>query len=140
MRAYRLFLLFVAATLATLLVLIGLLLESPSPGVRGDPLDYGLFVGIGLVMIGAAYVLTMLPAPRGVAREGDKLVVTERTGRLRRLPADPGALRPVVLRRYAAGPLNDEPVVLVEVALPGGTRGAYLVDEGLLGTSVPATR
>jgi len=137
MRAHRLFVFFVGATLLLLLFLIALVLTSPSSGVRNDPLDYGLFAAISLVLIVASYALALLPAPRGVARASGALLVTERTGKVRRMRADPASLRPVVLRRYPPGPLNDAPVVLVEVAASNGSRRAYLVDEGLIGPSTP---
>jgi hypothetical protein len=138
MRAYRLFLFFVGSTLLLLLILILLVVTSPTSGVRDNPVDYGLFAAIGLVLIVASYALAMLPAPRAVVRSGEDILVIERTGRVRRLRSDPARLRPLVLRRYPAGPLQDGPVVLVEVALPSGSRRAYLVDEGLLGPATPS--
>jgi hypothetical protein len=134
MRGYRTFVIFLTATVAVFLVLLVQLLTSPAPGVRDDPLDYGLVTVLGLGIIIASYVLALLPAPRGVLRKGRELVVIERSGQVRRLRSEPEILRPVVVKRFRAGPLNDGPVLLVEVSLPGGARRAYLVDEGLIPT------
>jgi hypothetical protein len=131
-RATRLFWLFVAATDVVVVVLLVLLATSPEAAVRDDALYYTIFGIIGLALVGASYALTLLPTPKGIARAGREIVLTERTGRVRRLGADRASLRPVLLARYEAGPLNERAVLLVEVALPSGRRRSYLLEEGLI--------
>ena len=128
MRGYRTFVIFLTATVAVFLVLLVQLLTSPAPGVRDDPLDYGLVTVLGLGIIIASYVLALLPAPRGVLRKGRELVVIERSGQVRRLRSEPEILRPVVVKRFRAERPGEDFTISIRVNINannvGGMRDA----------------
>ena len=136
-RGMRTLLVFLGATLLVYAAFLGLFLSSPTPGVRDNPLALGFFSAFGALVLVVAYSITLHTAPKGIRRDGEFLVVTERIGRERRYRSDPSILRPLILKRYGAGPLNDAPVVLLQLSQPDGARRAYLLDEGLIEGAAP---
>ncbi len=129
-RASRLFVLVLAAVVALYVGLLGLLARGPGGIGTNDPLL--AFLGVFAVALGVlGWQVTLGQTPRGVWREGSRLLVRERLGRRRELAGDPPG-SPIVARRYAASWLNPEATILVRVKDVTGLSRLYLVGTELL--------
>lgn len=130
-RSLRLFLLFVLLLAALLLVFLGAQLASPYATVRTDwPASLALAI-IALFAAAAGYLLTLARTPLSVRVEGESLVIRERSGRERRIPAA-SALAPHSTRAHPPVLFVREWTETVELEWPGGVRRAYLFEQGLL--------
>lgn len=125
--------------LAALLLVYAVLLVglSGAPGGLGG--NGGLIVAQGLIGLGIAIVgwtVTLGQAPRGVWVRENSLVVRERLGREREFPA-PAEGGVVVVRRYAAGWLSNEPAAIVRLKDASGLPRVYLVGDTLIPAAAP---
>lgn len=123
------------AFLAGLLVLyvgfVGILSSSPTPGERSNVPAYALFTLVLVALALGGFLLTLYRAPRGLRREGNDLVVVERTGRISRFALGPG-LEGRVLKRYPPDPFHDLATELVRLNRGDGSGRTYLIERGLL--------
>lgn len=130
-RSMRTFSIFALADLAILLVLVGLTLASPSPGVRTSGLDLGLYGLLFLILLGVAFALTIVRTPKGVRRDGKELLLVERFGPPVALSATPPATAALV-KRLPMGLGGPAPTDLLRITLPNGRSKLRYVDAGLV--------
>ncbi len=129
-RGVRLFAGFLVLLAVIYAAFAALALTASAPGARDDPVTWGLFTLVAVVLALWGWVLTLGRVPRGVWVGAGHLVVEERAGRVRRFDLASGD-RLVVLQRHAEGLLSPRPTELVELRGPDGAR-SYLVEAGLL--------
>lgn len=130
-RSRRLFAFFVLLLVALLLVFLAAQLSSPYAGVRTDWPASLLLAVIAIFASVAGYALTLARTPVAVRAEGESLVIRERSGRERRIPAS-AALSPSSVRAHPPMLFSREWTETVELEWPGGMRRAYLLERGLL--------
>ncbi len=129
-RAGRLFLLFLAATVALYAGLLGLMDRGPGGLSGNEPLLTFLAVLVVALLI-VGWRVTLGQAPQGAWVSPTRLVVQERLGRRREFAIGPATL-PVVARRYPSSWLATEPTALVHVRDVTGLSRHYLLDADVL--------
>jgi hypothetical protein len=135
-RSRRIFLLFALLLVLLFLTFLAAQLGSPYAGVRDDwPASLALAL-IALFAGGAGYALTLGRTPVSVRGEGESVLIRERSGRERRIPAH-AAAAPVSVKPHAPILFTHEWTETVELEWPGGLRRAYLFERGLLAQASP---
>jgi hypothetical protein len=119
------------------LLFVGLSLSSPVPGVRENVAAWAYLTVVTAVLGATGWVVTLGRTPSGAVLRTGELVVRERTGRLRRFPANVLA-DPKVVHRYGASFLGPEATEFIELRTSDGTRRTYLVGEGFFEGFRPA--
>jgi hypothetical protein len=122
-RAYRTFVLFVAALAAIYGVFMGLAVRTSAAGAN-DAVEAILTAAVAVSLV-VGWAVTLGQAPAAAWLENGHLVVHERTGRIRRFPTASVSYR--ALRSNSPGPLGPEATEFVEVSALRGPRRTYLV-------------
>ncbi|MCI4335452.1 MAG: hypothetical protein L3K04_07500 [Thermoplasmata archaeon] len=130
-RSTRVFLLFAGLLLLLWILFLAAQLASPYAGVRDNVAAIAVLALIAAGAAVAGHRLTLGRTPLTVRGDDGSVVIRERSGRERRIPAA-FAASPAAVHSHRPTLLGSEWTETVELEWPGGMRRAYLLEKGLL--------